>query len=134
MSRLKVLGPILGLTAVLSLTLSAATQADSTFTPHNGGSDIQWSTRIAHRNATVSVAGPDGFYLRKSARSINGLRLSQLPKDGQYNYEIVLTPLVERVRGEDDAKTIRKRADNGNVYSGTFRVVDGLIADPRVQE
>ena len=121
--------------------------------PAGGGSAIEWRTNITgHERMTLTVLWPDGRALVKEfpAGRVPSLRLSDLggaPADGQYNYELRVTPKVPpglqkqlddaRAAG-DDAAVQRIQQEHGLasalVQSGVVTIVNGLIVSPDAVE
>ena len=121
--------------------------------PAGGGSAIEWQTSITgHERLTLTVVWPDGRALVKEfpAGRVPSLRLSDLggaPADGQYNYELRVTPKVPpglqkqlddaRAAGDDTA-VLRIQKENGLtwplVQSGVVTIVNGLIVSPDAVE
>ena len=117
--------------------------------PAGGGSAIEWQTSITgHERVTLTVLWPDGRSLVKEfpAGRVPSLRLSDLggaPADGQYNYELRVTPKVPpglqkqlddaRAAG-DDAAVQRIQQEHGLasalVQSGVVTILNGLIVSP----
>lgn len=133
MIQLKSLAAPLGL-AALTLLVSTPALADNGFTAHIGTNDVQWSSAKSHGGATLTVSGPDAFYVRKRANNINGLRFSNFQKDGLYTYRITLEPRVKRVRPDNEDTTLLPSRNAGNKLSGSFRVVNGLPVDSSIKE
>ena len=121
---------------------------------NNDGPDIQASTYSDGMQFDVSrsdvdlqltVAGPDGSryserfaYAESAFFSIDNRKDGALP-DGLYKYEARAIPAITISREESskmaDRNVLRERADTKNSYvSGNFRVVNGLVVDPDLEE
>lgn len=143
--------------AALALCLNVAALA----VPQSGDSKIEpvasmkadvskmtWEPKIGYEALTLTVATPDGEVLRQEGRSGVALAFSvmdaqgQQRPDGQYRYELRVTPILEqgvreilaeaRRNGTDEQtlRGLRKQGllpTEGLVQSGTFRVLNGAI-------
>lgn len=111
------------------------------------GSSVRWDIASPHAAATLSVSSPDGQVFSKEFAAgsspefrldVNGERLP----DGQYFYELRLTPVI----GKDVKEKLKESREKGNsdevqrelkrrgalpsraqVQSGSFAVVNGMI-------
>jgi hypothetical protein len=112
------------------------------------GSSVRWDVAGSHAAVTLTVAAPDGQVFSKefSAGTAPEFRLTdvkgeRLP-DGQYTYELRLTPVIPaevreklaeaRTKGNADAlqRDLRRRGvipANAAVQSGSFTVTNGMV-------
>ena len=113
------------------------------------GSSVKWTIRkSSYSGATVTVSAPDGRVFRSEFKAgatpqfnITDKEGNRLP-DGQYTYELRLTPELSKAtidtlvaaRGKDDdresVRATRKRAvnpDHSLVQSGDFSIVNGSV-------
>lgn len=141
---------------VAGLELNAPAQTvgleakDTTFaTVTATGSNVKWAMKTsAHTGATLTVTAPDGRVFRSLLKAgatpeftITDKEGNRLP-DGQYTYELRLTPELSKAtidtlvaaRGKDDdpedVRATRKRAvipDYSLVQSGDFSIINGAI-------
>jgi len=100
------------------------------------GSEVSFSLGGAYSNATLTITGPDGFYVRNFSKSGNpavDLIKAKAKADGVYTYEItaassetvtILNP-QNNGRGGADRATMKR----GVSATGTFVVKGGLIVD-----
>jgi hypothetical protein len=115
------------------------------------GSSVRWDVAGPHAAVTLSVSTPDGQVFTKEFAAGNSpeFRLvdahgERLP-DGQYIYELRLTPIIAketkeklkeaRVKGTSDevARDLRRRGaipSRPQVQSGGFTVVNGMLIVP----
>jgi hypothetical protein len=149
MKNLKSLFPALSVLIVLTcLHVSAFAQS-----AENGshiaiaramGSTIRWDVSAQNAGVTLTVSAPDGRIFRKEFRAGAAAEFaladkagSRLP-DGQYTYELRLTPALSAgakeelaaARGKDDdaeeVRAARKReVPQAVVQSGSFAIVNG---------
>jgi hypothetical protein len=151
MKNLKYIPSILSiLLVVVCLHISASAQmADERSklaTVNATGSSVRWDVNAPHAGLSVTIAAPDGrvFHLQSKSGSSAEFMLAdkqgnRLP-DGQYTYELRLTPEISKAakeqlaaaRGKDDdpedVRAARKRAGTPNlVESGGFSVVNGAV-------
>jgi hypothetical protein len=111
------------------------------------GSSVRWDVAGPHAAVTLTVSAPDGQVFSKEFAAgtspefrldVNGERLP----DGQYTYELRLTPVIakevkeklkeSREKGNSDEvqREFKKRGalpSRGQVQSGSFAVVNGAI-------
>ena len=120
------------------------------------GSSVRWNLKSSsHAGATLTVAAPDGRVFRSELKAgatpefmITDKEGNRLP-DGQYTYELRLTPefskatieALKAARGKDDdresVRATRKRAvisDQSLVQSGDFSIVNGSFVVPGALE
>lgn len=110
------------------------------------GSSVRWDVSAAHAGMSVTIAAPDGRVFRVETKSgasaefaLSDKQGNRLP-DGQYNYELRLTPDISKAvkdqlaaaRGKDDdaedVRASRKRIGIPNlVESGAFSIVNGAV-------
>jgi hypothetical protein len=112
------------------------------------GSSVRWDVAGPHAAVTLTVAAPDGQMFSKEfpAGTAPEFRLTdvkgeRLP-DGQYTYELRLTPVIPaevreklaeaRTKGNADAlqRDLRRRGvipANAAVQSGSFTVTNGMV-------
>ena len=110
------------------------------------GSSVRWDVAAQYSALTMTVSAPDGRVFRREykAGAAPELRLidklgERLP-DGQYTYELRLTPVLSAAvketlaaaRGKDDdsedVRATRKRAAlPALVQSGTFSILNGAV-------
>ena len=140
--------PILTIVFVLGLSISAMGQGNDFATPNSTGSGVRWDIKTPHAAVTLSVIGPDGESFTSKFKAgqspefnltnAKGERLS----DGQYTYELRLTPVlnpevtaalkVAREKGTEFEVTrdLKKRGllpSQSLVQSGGFTVMNGLF-------
>lgn len=117
------------------------------------GSGVRWDVVAPYSALTMTVAAPDGRVFRKEFKGgsspqfmITNKLGEQLP-DGQYAYELRLTPVLSpgvkeslaSARGkDDDAEEVRATRKRGSlpamVQSGTFSILNGAIIVAGTQE
>ena len=111
-----------------------------------GGSSVRWDVAAPNAGLTLTISTPDGRVFRKEFRAgaaadftLSDKEGNRLP-DGQYTYELRLTPALTAAvkeeltaaRGKDDepeaVRAARKRPVFANlVQSGSFAVVNGSV-------
>ena len=110
------------------------------------GSSVRWDVSAAHAGLSVTIAAPDGRVFRvetksgASAEFVLSDKLGNRLPDGQYTYELRLTPEISKAvkeqlaaaRGKDDdaedVRAARKRIGIPNlVESGSFSIVNGAV-------
>lgn len=148
MKNLKFLPTLLSLVFALAcFNISVLGQENKIATVSGGGDTVRWEITVAHSAATLTVSGPSCGVIRKefkegSAPSFliydkNGNRLP----DGQYTYELRLTPVLSaetvkdlaaaRQKGgvaEEDAECrIRSSNPTALVQSGAFAILRGSV-------
>ena len=149
MKNLKSISSILStLLLVICLQISATGQAEDKklATISAMGSSVRWDIGAPHTALSVTIAAPDGRIFRVNAKSgtyaeftLTDKQGNRLP-DGQYTYELRLTPEISKAikdqlaagRGKDDeaedARASRKRVGIPNlVESGSFSIVNGAV-------
>ena len=110
------------------------------------GSSVRWDVNAPHAGLSVTIAAPDGRVFRVETKSgssaefiLSDKQGNRLP-DGQYTYELRLTPEISKAvkeqlaaaRGKDDeaedVRAARKRVGLPNlVESGGFSIVNGAV-------
>jgi len=110
------------------------------------GSSVRWDVNAPHAEISVTIAAPDGRVFRVETKSgaaaefmLSDKQGNRLP-DGQYTYELRLTPETSKAvkeqlaaaRGKDDdaedVRAARKRAGIPSlVESGSFSIVNGAV-------
>jgi hypothetical protein len=117
----------------------------------SAGSSVRWEMAAPYAALTMTVAAPDGRVFRKEFKAgatpefmITDDQGEKLP-DGQYSYELRLTPIfspavkaaLAAARGKDDdpetVRAARKRAIPPSlVHSGGFSIMNGvaIVAGP----
>ncbi len=116
------------------------------------GSSVRWDVAGPHAAVTLSVSTPDGQVISKEFAAGNApeFRLldangERLP-DGQYVYELRLTPIIRaevkerlkaaREKGNSDEvqRDLKKRGllpSRTQVQSGSFTVANGAVISPK---
>lgn len=115
-----------------------------------GGSSVRWDVGTQHAGLTMTVSAPDGQVFRKEFKPGASPEFPLIDKqgnrlaDGQYTYELRLTPVLSNsVRKElaasrnktndDDALVEREMRKRGQlpsqplVQSGTFTILNGSV-------
>jgi len=110
------------------------------------GSSVRWDVSASHAGLSVTIAAPDGRVFRVETKSgasaefmLSDKQGNRLP-DGQYTYELRLTPELSNAvkeqlaaaRGKDDdpedVRAARKRVAIPNlVESGSFSILNGAV-------
>jgi hypothetical protein len=114
----------------------------------SSGSVVRWQVAAPHAAVTMTVSAPDGQVFRKEFKAGAAPEFTLFDKegnklaDGQYNYELRLTPALDvkvkkqladsRVSTDDDASTEREMRKQGAlpaplVQSGTFTILNGAV-------
>src|SRR6185295_5656109 len=137
------------LLVVVCLHISASAQAvreeNKLAAISASGSSVRWDVTAAHAGLTVTVAAPDGRIFRQESKgssaefSLSDRQGNRLP-DGQYTYELRVTPEISKAvkeqlaaaRGKDDdaedVRAARKRTTlPGLVESGSFSLLNGAV-------
>jgi hypothetical protein len=112
------------------------------------GSSVRWDVAAPHAGVTLTVSAPDGRVFRKEFRAgaspefAVADKLGEKLPDGQYTYELRLTPVLSEAvketlkaaRGKDDeseaVRSTRKRAllpAQVLVQSGGFSIMNGAV-------
>ncbi len=151
MKNLKSLSSILGV--VFALTCLCASVSGQTTDDKNkiatmtaSGSTIRWDVLVQNAGVSLTVSAPDGQVFRKEFRagSAPDFQLPDKSSDGQYGYELTLTPALSsttkdalakaRANTDDDgASVVRDLRKRGMlplqplVQSGTFTVQYGAV-------
>jgi hypothetical protein len=112
-------------------------------------SSVRWDVSVPHSGLTVTISAPDGQVFRKEFRAgaspdfpLTDKQGNRLP-DGQYTYELRLTPVLSpevrkalaeaRGKDDDDAAVEREMRKRGQlptqplVQSGTFSILNGAV-------
>jgi endosialidase-like protein len=109
---------------------------------------VRWQVAAPHAAVTMTVSAPDGQVFRKEFKAGTAPEFMLFDKegnklaDGQYNYELRLTPAVDsgvktklaasRVETDDEALPEREMRKRGAlptplVQSGTFTILNGSV-------
>lgn len=149
MKNLKPLPSVLCLVFVILSGNAVLAQSADQFAAVTGlGSSVRWDVAGPHAAVTLTVSSPDGQVFTKEFGAGNSpeFRLvdangERLP-DGQYIYELRLTPVIAketkeklkeaRIKGNSDevARDLRKKGaipSRAPVQHGSFSVVNGVI-------
>ena len=151
MKNLKYLPSILSiLLMVVCLHISAsgqmAEEKNKLAAVSANGSSVRWDVSASHAGLSVTIAAPDGRVFRVETKSgasaefmLSDKQGNRLP-DGQYTYELRLTPELSNAvkeqlaaaRGKDDdpedVRAARKRVGIPNlVESGSFSILNGAV-------
>jgi hypothetical protein len=152
MKNLKYLPSVLCFVFVLALGNVVLAQSSDQFASITGmGSSVRWDVNGPHAAVTLSVSAPDGQVFSKEFPAGNApeFRLidangERLP-DGQYVYELRLTPIISaevkeklaaaRTKGNADEvqRELKKRGAlpwRSQVQSGSFAVLNGSVIVP----
>ena len=117
------------------------------------GLGVRWDVAAQYSSATITVLAPDGRAFSREFKGGVSLEFAltdgggeRLP-DGQYTYELRLTPIMTSaakeslaaVRGaDDDRETVRaerkRGASPGFVQSGSFSILNGTVIVPGAAE
>ena len=145
MQNRKYVTPMLGIVFVIAcLSVSAMGQANDQFASLNGsGSGVRWDIRASHAASTLTVISPEGEVFVKEFQSGQSpeFQLSDKRVDGQYIYELRLTPNFaagvkeqlkaarEKGKSEEVQRELKRRGalPEPLVQSGAFAVVNGVI-------
>src|SRR5689334_4717699 len=155
MSNRKYLPSMLSIVfAIACLSVSALGQSGDFASVSSTGSGVRWDIKATYASVTLSVIGPDDVSYTKEFKSGVAPEFSLINSkgerllDGQYTYELRLTPSFSsdvkeslktaREKGnETDAKRdLRRRGQLSNpvVQSGGFSVLNGAVVTPGVLE
>jgi hypothetical protein len=151
MKNLKYIPSILSMLLVfvcLHISASAQTAEDRSklAAVSSTGSSVRWDVSAPHAGLSVTIAAPDGRVFRVESKSgssaefiLSDKQGNRLP-DGQYTYELRLTPEISKAvkeqlaaaRGKDDdaedVRAERKRIGIPTyVESGGFSIVNGAV-------
>ncbi len=110
------------------------------------GSSVRWDVSVPHAELSLTIVAPDGRVFRVTSKSGASAEFTLTDKqgnrlsDGQYTYELRLTPEISKAvkaqlaaaRGKDDdaedVRASRKRIGVPNlVESGGFSIVNGAV-------
>ncbi|HZN09974.1 MAG TPA: tail fiber domain-containing protein [Pyrinomonadaceae bacterium] len=145
MQNRKYVTPMLGIVFVIAcLSVSAMGQANDQFASLNGsGSGVRWDIRASHAASTLTVISPEGEVFVKEFQSGQSpeFQLSDKRVDGQYIYELRLTPNFaagvkeqlkaarEKGKSEEVQRELKRRGalPEPLVQSGGFSVVNGIV-------
>lgn len=159
MKNLKHLPSVLSIAFVLAcfnvLVLAQSNEEKNLASITNLGSSLRFSIDASHESSTLSISGPDGFaYTRefKAGHSpefkLSDTRGEKLP-DGQYTYELRLTPNISaetratlkaaRDKGTSGYELTRELRRRGTlpptlVQSGGFTITNGSVVLPGATE
>src|SRR6266550_4027021 len=156
MKNLKCLSFILNIVFVVAcLHVSASGQAaedKNKLAAINGsGSSVRWDVAAPNAGLTLIVSAPDGRVFSKNFKGGSSANFSttdaqgeRLP-DGQYTYELRLTPAssvrkdaTSNGRGKDDepeaVRAARKNSPQSAVESGSFSIVNGSVVTAGASE
>lgn len=148
MKNLRFLSLILGIVVGFNVLALAQSDDRSQFAYVNGnGSSVRFDVSAPHSAVTLSVSVPDGQVITKEFQSGNSPEFRLIDAkgerfpDGQYTYELRLTPIFgqgvkealaeARAKGNGDQvqREMRKRGTLPSqplVQSGSFAVVNGM--------
>lgn len=148
MKNVKTFAVIVFASLILVCLQTVAVQAQKLSNISSRGSSVRWEVAAQHAGLTITISAPDGQVYRREfpAGSSPEFILSdkegnRLP-DGQYTYELRLTPvlgagvkeeLAAARRNGDDAKVerdLRKRGllpSQPSVESGSFTILNGAV-------
>jgi|KBSSwiStaDraftv2_1062776.scaffolds.fasta_scaffold11027_3 hypothetical protein len=149
MKNRKILTSMLSIVFVLAaLSVSALGQANDFATASSTGSGVRWDIKAPHSAATLSIIGPDGESYTTEFKggqppqfNLTNKKGERLP-DGQYTYELRLTPnfsaelkdalKAAREKGNENEvqRDLKKRGllpSQSMVQSGGFTVLNGSI-------
>jgi hypothetical protein len=148
MKNLKFLPTMLSLVfALVCFHVSVIGQENKIATVSGGGDTVKWDITVAHSAATLTVSGPSCGVIRKEFKEESALTFSTYDKngnrlpDGQYTYELRLTPVLSaetvkdlaaaRKKGgvaEEDAECrVRSSNPTALVQSGAFTILRGSV-------
>jgi hypothetical protein len=154
MKNLKTFPIVLSIVLVLAcfhVSVSAQSTDDKNklATISSNGLGVRWEVIAPHAAVTMTVSAPDGQVFRKEFQagtapefSLSDSEGNRLP-DGQYSYELRLTPVLSaavkkelaasRGKGNDEAAAEREMRKRGLlptqslVQSGTFSILKGYV-------
>src|SRR4030095_4563658 len=112
--------------AIACLSVSALGQSSEFATASSTGSGVRWDIKAPHAAVTLSVVGPDDVSYSKEFKggtspefSLTNKKGERLP-DGQYSYELRLTPVF--AAGVQDAlKAAREKGNEAEVQKDLRR-------------
>ena len=155
MTNRKYLPSMLSIVFVIAcLSVSALGQSNDFATASSTGSGVRWDIKAPHAAVTLSVTGPDDVSLTKEFKSgvspefsLTTKKGERLP-DGQYSYELRLTPnfgsevkealKAAREKGNESevVRDLKRRGQlpSAMVQSGGFAVVNGMVIVAGAQE
>lgn len=121
------------LTAALLFTVATPLWAGSV-TPSASQGGVSWQINSANGGGTLTVSAPDGAVFERqfaSGESPSYVSPSGVLPDGQYNYEVVLAPVVsaeDLAKAQDSTEIDRTEPLPPNSKeSGSFRVLNGTV-------
>src|SRR6185503_12051738 len=140
--------------AIACLGVSALGQSGDFASVSSTGSGVRWDIKATHASVTLSVIGPDDVSYTKEFKSGVSPEFSLINSkgerllDGQYTYELRLTPSFssevreslksarEKGNEADVKRDLRRRGQLSNpvVQSGGFSVLNGMVVTPGVLE
>src|SRR6266516_188590 len=140
-------------TAALGQTASQEAKEIKLANISSQGMGVKWEMSAPYSTLTMTVSAPDGRVFQKEFRAGASPEFALIDKqgerlpDGQYTYELRLTPVLSqaakeklaKARGKDDeaeeVRATRKRAALPDlVQSGAFSVVNGAVFVAGTQE
>ena len=155
MTNRKYLPSMLSIVFVIAcLSVSALGQSNDFATASSTGSGVRWDIKAPHAAVTLSVTGPDDVSFTKEFKSgvspefsLTTKKGERLP-DGQYSYELRLTPnfgaevkealKAAREKGNESevVRDLKRRGQlpSAMVQSGGFAVVNGMVIVAGAQE
>jgi len=123
-----------GAAILLSLAVCSTAQAGNGVKARVDAAGVAFSTSKNHAGATITVTGPNGYRLTQKGASIGDLGVNGQLADGVYKYEVTLTPMIKRARRNGDENSMHVKRSPDNIGSGTFRVLNGEIVNPKDKE
>lgn len=120
--------------AAVALFVGISAQAENQVSTRFVGGSLQASTNVEHAGATMTISGPNGYYVTQRGASVSSLRTADVLEDGVYKYEITLVPAIKRTRKDGGADTMGHKRTPGSISSGSFRVVNGVPVNTNIQE
>jgi hypothetical protein len=138
--------PLMVVCLYISASGQTAEDINRLATVSGAGSSVRWDVSAANAGGTVTILAPDGRVFRVETKSgaaaefmLSDKQGNRLP-DGQYTYELRLTPELSKAvkeqlaaaRGKDDdpedVRAARKRVGiPALVESGSFSIVNGAV-------
>src|SRR6185312_12675726 len=134
----------IALSFLISVSAQTADEKSKTATITSLGSSIRWDVSTPRSASTLTISAPDGRVFRKEFKGGDAPEFTMSDNkgerwpDGQYTYELRLTPVMSQAaremlaanRGKDDdpeeVRAARKRISvQGLVESGSFSIING---------